>query len=137
MKATRQYWTIGLTGIGLTALVGGLAAFSLEDWDFYYRLTCGLGLDMPEGPLLTRIVWANRWTLMIPTVALGGALLWGRAKSPWFACTFSLVGVLTVFVIAYLTAYLPVTKPEWWGDRRPLYLLPSADAAPKPNPNKP
>lgn len=136
MKTTKRYWTLGTIGIGLTALVGGLAAFSLEDWDFYYRLTSGIGLNVPEGPLLSRVVWACKWTLMIPTLALGGALAWGRAKPPWFACMLSLAGLLSVFILAYLAAYLPVAKPEWWGGKRPMEILPSGDVAPKPNPKK-
>jgi hypothetical protein len=112
-------------------------AFSLEDWNFYYHLSSGLGLNSQEGPMLTRIVWTHKWSLMIPSGALCVALIWGRAKSPWFACTFSLVAIITVIVIAYLAAYLPVAKPEWWGSKRPMELLPSRDISPHPNHSKP
>jgi hypothetical protein len=104
----------------------------LRDWDFYYRLSTGtfgsasFGLDYEKGPVLTRFVALNMWILFLPTAILLVGLFLAPRKSVSLASTASCVVAIAILSLGYLVAYLPVAMPEWWGGRRPDFLIEEA-----------
>ena len=129
MTHRNHYWLVGVIGIGLAVVISTLVLHSLSDWDFYYRIASGMigpesvGLNFEGGPEFTRFVASNRWFLFMPVAVLAGALIVGRGESTVVAGMLSCSAIVSILAIGYLTAYLPVAKPGWWGDGRPMYLI--------------
>lgn len=125
------YWTISTIVFTLCGALSFSLVISLEDWDFFVRSTFAaagsspIGLFYIDGPYLSRLIFSNQWILATPVFALGVFLLLDPSKSFYRLAIASLTAAFIVLLTSFLTAYLPVAKPEWWFGDRPDVIYPS------------